>query len=507
MNEQPNNADFWTSRHQGEQTNLLATDIANSGVGCHAQSIAEDVDRGDFLTVLICESADWYIAAKGQLENLPHHHAALGSKVPELCNFATVLGQESQRDVQFILVGASGQWRLQSHFAVSDCTNHEVLWTPTIKRPNALSAMTEEEFRTAIREHARTYKPDRKLTSRASELRAQLLSLSKVTPALDASYLVKGWLGHGAMSVIYGPSNSGKTFVVLDIAMHVASGAHWRGCRVEQGPVLYIAAEGGSGIKNRLVALKQERPEFSDAPLFVLPTALDFFSDGDVKALCDVLDEPPILIVVDTLARSMGQGDENSTKDMSTFVKNGDLLRKETGAHVLIVHHTGKNEDRGARGASALKAAVDTEILITSNHQITPKKQRDLPLEGYVSFSLRPVTIGTDQDGDEITSCVVDVADARRPQVRVLKGQAEVAMNALHDAIRDHGERMFGEDYPHDCTAVHIDRWKDACGVHGLTTGGSDSAARTAFMRVKNKLLDFNQIRIFGDYVWRVFED
>lgn len=80
-------------------------------------------------------------------------------------------------------------------------------------------------------------------------------------------------------------------------------------------------------------------------------------------------------------------------------------------------------------------------------------------------------------------------------------------MQALYDALRDHGETKSGNTYPHDRKVVHVDHWREACGVHGLTTGVSDSAARTAFMRAKTKLMDLNEVREWGEHVWRVQDD
>jgi len=110
--------------------------------------------------------------------------------------------------------------------------------------------------------------------------------------------------------------------------------------------------------------------------------------------------------VVDTLARSMGAGDENSTQDMNAMVRNFDRLRVATGCHVMVVHHSGKNKAAGARGSSALRAATDTEIEI-AERVIEVKKQRSHTGGNKISFDLRNIDIGQDADGDRIASCVV----------------------------------------------------------------------------------------------------
>ena len=343
---------------------------------------------------------------------------------------------------------------------------------------------------------------------RAGEIKRRLVSLSAIDAVLTSNYMVKGWLDRNCLSMLYGPSNAGKTFVALDIAMHIAAGKSWRGLRVNGGPVLYIAAEGGAGIRNRLAAIKRERPDMASAPFTLLPTGLDLHGQGDALAVCEIMpDEAPALVVIDTLARSMGAGDENTAKDAAMFVRNCDLIREATGAHVMVIHHTGKDEERGARGSSALRAAVDNEIQVTSDWEILSRKQRDQEPPEPLHFKLRSVVLGMDEDGEPVTSAVVDVAEPPKPTRKPLRGKNEVAMQALYDALRQHGTTKSGNAWPDNRKVVAVDHWREACGVHGLTTGASDSAARQAFKRAKDKLMDMDEVREFGDHVWRVQDD
>ena len=343
---------------------------------------------------------------------------------------------------------------------------------------------------------------------RFTELKSRMMPIKNIGPVLTVNYLVKGWLSSSGLSMLFGPSNAGKTFVALDMAMHVAAGEPWRDCKVCQGTVLYIAAEGGSGVLNRLSALKAENPHMADAPLTLLPIGVDLHSDCDAKVITALLaDLKPVLVVVDTLARSIGAGDENTAKDTAMFVKNCDYIREATGAHVMIIHHTGKDEDRGARGSSALRAAVDTEILVSSSHTISSQKQRDMVIADKLHFTLRTVALGVDEDGDPVTSAVVEAADKPLPNLKPLTGKSQVAMTALTEALREYGRTGVGGDYPAGRSVVALDHWRDACAAHGLTTGSSDSAARTAFKRAKDKLMDLDEVREFGDHVWRVRDD
>ncbi len=343
--------------------------------------------------------------------------------------------------------------------------------------------------------------------TRFAEIKRKLVRLDAIKPVLEVNYLVKGWLSANGLSMVYGPSNAGKTFVVLDLAMHVAAGEAWRGCKINPGPVLYIAAEGGSGVLNRLAAFKAEYPHMADAPFYLLPIGVDLHGNGDATIIAHLLgDLRPVLIVVDTLARSIGDGDENTAKDAAMFVRNCDLIREATGAHVLVIHHTGKEEERGARGSSALRAAVDTEILVGADHRIASKKQRDMIAPGDLHFTLRTITLGMDKDGDPVTSAVVEPTDKPLPIRKALKGNDQVAMTALTEALDKHGQAGTGEDYPR-CRIVAVEHWREACDAHGLTTGSSESAARQAFKRAKDKLMNLDEVREFGGYVWRVRDD
>ncbi|GAA0755192.1 hypothetical protein FHS52_000003 [Erythromicrobium ramosum] len=349
---------------------------------------------------------------------------------------------------------------------------------------------------------------ERQVSPRAAQIKRKMVNLDAITAVLDVNYLIKGWLSVNGLSVIYGPSHAGKTFVAISLAMHLAAGEPWMGCKVNQGPVFYIAAEGGAGVLNRLAAFKSEFPHMAGAPFTLLPIGVDLHASGDAKIIASLLtDTKPALIVVDTLARSIGEGDENTAKDTAMFVRNCDLMRELTGANVLIIHHTGKDEDRGARGSSALRAAVDTEILVSSAHTITSQKQRDMVAPDPLHFTLRSVCLGLDEDGDPVTSAVVEQADKPLPIRKPLTGKNQVAMAALTDALRDFGREGMGGEHPSSCPVVAVEHWRDACAAHGLTTGASESAARTAFMRAKTKLIDMDEVREFGGHVWKVRDD
>lgn len=239
-------------------------------------------------------------------------------------------------------------------------------------------------------------------------------------PSLTDSYIVKNLLAEQAMSVIYGPSNSGKTFFAFDLAYHIAIGAPWRGRRVNQAGVLYLAAEGGRGAINRMAALRASHG-VCNVPMAVRRAGLDLLkSEADLQAIVDLAGEVrarkpgPLVIVIDTLSRVMAGGDENSPADMTALIRNLDAIREVTQSHVSLVHHSGKDAAKGARGHSSLRAATDTEIEVQNDGGVRSAlvtKQRDYAGGEDFPFTLKSVVLGIDQDGDDVTSCVVETAD------------------------------------------------------------------------------------------------
>src|SRR6185437_446689 len=188
----------------------------------------------------------------------------------------------------------------------------------------------------------------------------------------NSSALVKSLLGTGASSVVFGDSGSGKTFAAIDLAFHIAAGRAWFGFRTSRGCVLYVAGEGSLGVRNRLAAIKKHY-QATDLPLGIVTTAVDLRSEqADTDRLIDAAahlgDEfgsRVVLVVIDTLSRALAGGNESASEDMGALVMNIDKLRQATGAHVLLIHHSGKDQAKGALGHSLLRAAVDTEIEVT----------------------------------------------------------------------------------------------------------------------------------------------
>ncbi|MEW6586254.1 MAG: AAA family ATPase [Nitrospirota bacterium] len=340
---------------------------------------------------------------------------------------------------------------------------------------------------------------------------------------LSLRWTVKKWIPESARLIeIFGPPDTYKSFIALDVALSIATGLDWHGHPVKQCRVVYIAAEGQSGILKREKAwLAYHGLNSDELDLFTilpLPCLIDIPRELDVliEALTQ-LPEPPVgFIVIDTLARSM-TGDENSTSDMGKVVNACARLSEETGhAQIALVHHTGKDEARGPRGALALTGATDVLIGVQKPHNraavIHCERQKDDEPPADMCFNLAIQGTGhLNDDGDELSS-LVPVLDpftlatkAKRPQ---FTGANRIAFNALDKALRDHGQPPSGELMNHipeeDRPAVvaHEDEWRKAAYDLGISDGKTE-AKKKAFRRARTALMDLDAVAFFGGFYWK----
>ena len=246
------------------------------------------------------------------------------------------------------------------------------------------------------------------------------------------SWLIKGLLPRTGLAVIYGASSSGKTFFTFDLSGAVARGHDWRDTRVQQGRVVYVVAEGVEGFRGRVEAYCTFHDLDPDAvELLVVPVAPNLLDKSDIKELVQALLKvgPVAMIVVDTYARAMAGGNENDAKDTGLAVAHCDLLARKFNALVVLVHHSGKDAAKGARGSGALRAAADLEIEVVQTREYraaTVTKLKDGEDGKEYAFRLNEVVLGQDEDGDNITSCVVDAVGSVPKHQRKVEPKGEI---------------------------------------------------------------------------------
>lgn len=325
--------------------------------------------------------------------------------------------------------------------------------------------------------------------------------------------------------VVWGASGSGKTFVVLDMSAAIARGMPWGGRRTKRGAVAYIAAEGQ--LRDRVDAYLQRNglPESELFGLRVLDSAVNLVDPtADIGPLIASLralaDETGGLaaVVIDTLNRVMPGGDENSSEDMGMVIAAAKRIESEIGCAVIFIHHSGKDESRGSRGHSSLKAAADAEISVRRNGEIrtvTAEKVRDgADGEILMTFRLATVDLGpmTDFDPDaepdeRRSSCVVEPSEAvQLPANTRLSDTDELALRVLREMCAETADRTEATSlHPAGRPRVAIDDWRERFRrKRGVDM--SDAKAREASLKAFQRAVDkLNRLRTVGVYEKRVW--
>lgn len=261
--------------------------------------------------------------------------------------------------------------------------------------------------------------------------RFQVIPAFLFTQRPAPQWIIKGLIPEADLAILYGESGSGKSFVMIDLAMAVARGLDWRGLKTRQGRVVYIAAEGGGGFRNRLLAYAhQHQIDLEQVPFGVIHATPNFLEKGDIKALIAAIKAggPVSLIITDTYAQVTPGANENSAEDMGKALRHARMITDETGGMMVLVHHAGKDSTKGARGWSGNHAAADAVLEVTRNgnqRALRTAKQKDGDDEAAWGFTLETVTIGLDEDGEPIDSCVVleaavaQKADGKKPEKKM----------------------------------------------------------------------------------------
>lgn len=299
-------------------------------------------------------------------------------------------------------------------------------------------------------------------------------------------WLIKGRMDCESLNLIFGEPGSMKSFAAIDMGLCIASGMDYHGYPVKKtGSVFYIVGEGQNGIARRLKAWMQHNSKIGvEIPFFVSDRAAQFLDLESVTDLIKKVDklkeihDDPVLVIIDTLNRNFGNGDENSTKDMSGFISYVDIhIRLRYKCAVLIVHHTPLNDTGRARGASSLHGATDWEYSLkvekNGTRVLTAVKVKDH--ESPPDICLEPVIVQLDgwidEDGEALTSCVLKKGGCIPEK---LEGSQKIALDSLFELIREGSCNREGR--------VHVDIWRDAAIKAGISKGNTASQKK-AFKR------------------------
>lgn len=309
------------------------------------------------------------------------------------------------------------------------------------------------------------------------------LRLDELQQMPRASWLIKGVLPTQGLACLYGPSGVGKSFALLDMGLSIARGVEWQGQRVTHAAVIHIAAEGGHGFSQRLeVYGKRHGVDVARFPFFVCPSGFDLRSGPDVAEVVAMAEEVSAqglrvgLVVIDTLNRVLPGADENAASDMSAAVAGMAQIAEKLGCLVAIVHHSGKDASKGARGHSSLRAAMDTELSVDRADTDSPlriikvTKQRDGADDLKFGFTLEPTFLRYDED--EVTEIVVPVAMAA-PVDAVKRGRRAGRPSAWAPALQQALDGLDGPAPEEQVIAAAKAAYSAAGGAAGKNSAAS----------------------------------
>lgn len=353
----------------------------------------------------------------------------------------------------------------------------------------------------------------------------RLEDFNTLTPG-RVMWRVKGLWPSVGLCFLGGPSMTGKTFWALDALARVCRGDQVLGRKSLAAGVVYVGAEDPNGIRLRIEGLRAELgPLPKDRFRFIgqAPDLTDAEDVDDLKSAIlearDAMQAQGValgVICIDTMSAAIPGADENTAKDMSPVLSRLQALAVELGAMVLMVAHTGKDADRGLRGWSGLLANADGLIMLEDPEGNPTRvgkvvKVKNGPAGDQFAFGLRVVTTDVDEDGDDITTCVVDdesVPISSRPtRGRRLSPKLALILRAANLCLDDGmGESVPPpEGVPHGTKGIHRDKVK----ARAIAEGYDDGSAKPESVRRKlnsnlTDLIGFERLRASGDYLWVV---
>ena len=309
-------------------------------------------------------------------------------------------------------------------------------------------------------------------------------------------YLIDGVLECQALGVLFGDPGSCKSFMALSWACCIATGHPWHGRPTKQGLAIIVNGEGQQGYAKRLRAwqIGNDKP-LEGAPLLVSTTPGQILDDSFCEHLKLRIAEAkqqygePVLIILDTLARNFGAGDENSTADMVRFIANLDRTLGENCTR-LIVHHSGHGDKTRGRGSSALKGAVDVEIRLVKNDDkvlMTCGKMKD-GLE-FPPMQFKPVSVVVSH-ADLLRPDTSLYLELGEPPAKIEKPLSRTARIAMESLVVSMG----------DMSTVGLEIWRAE--FYRRSLADNVGAKKKAFQRARNELLDQGKIEVSDDQYW-----
>lgn len=310
---------------------------------------------------------------------------------------------------------------------------------------------------------------------------------------LEIDWLIEDIIPSNSVGMIYGASGSGKSHIILSMGAMIANGLPWFDKETKQGNVLVMAGEGLSGLARRLRAIEKEyKLEIDREKLHISNRAIGLDTNDGYKLVEQAIKEletPPEVIIIDTLSRHLMKSEENSNDDMARFINRLEDIRLKYGCTIILVHHTGKSTNNGARGASALKANVDFSFEVTGKDKkcsLSCDKMKDADDSISVKhFEIKAVDLGlVSSKGKSITgACVV----------------TSIAPTSSKE------QKQSKEDLAQSCFNPDKKKWQQAY-IEACTDSISDESKGKQYREARKNLISADIIRENNDGSYSINE-
>jgi hypothetical protein len=365
-----------------------------------------------------------------------------------------------------------------------------------------------EAFRQRVDQDILNHRHDEPNDGPPPPARFQLTRFSKVRLLTKPQYLIKNILPDTGLAVVWGAPKCGKSFWTFDLVMHIALGWEYRGHRVQQGTVVYLAMEGGTRFAGRIEAWRRrhlhDQPA-TDAPFYLINVALVLVQDH-AEVIASIRQqlgaERPTTIVLDTLNRSL-RGDENSSADMAEYIRAADALRAAFDCLVIIIHHCGTAGNR-PRGHTSLSGADDVQIAIERDKEdnivATVEHAKDSESGTVITGRLERIELGEDDEGDPMTSCVIVPAETVVKGPKLTMGQ-RFAVDLLDRLMKTNSvEAPADAHLPPGSRVVLTSTWREEFMV-SYPTDNRDSRKRM-FNKGVPGLAEKHLVTFWREFVW-----
>ena len=348
--------------------------------------------------------------------------------------------------------------------------------------------------------------------------RLRVHSVAEILNAPPRAYLLQGLFAAEELIVLWGAPKSGKSFLALRLAYGLALGLGMWGRKAPRPlRVLYVAAEGAGGMGARLRALREALGDDEGRFAIIAQPAQIGPPGEDAETLREAVKAHAAdLVIIDTLARTFGDGNEDAAQDMGGFVAECDAIRHETGAAVVVVHHGAKAEDaKTPRGSGALMGAADLILQVKKGGEGAPsvaivQAAKDDEDGAELPFRLEVVTVGEREDGTPLETCLAVEAEPGRAGGggAKLPPAARKAVDCLQDMIAEgRGEPLpSGTGWPdaRGLMGVKVEAWRADCEGRGLSLADKPENKRRAIGDAMTKARLAGAVGVRDGIAWPV---